>query len=38
VNFRLTAPKTGFEAAVNLKMIKMQFNEGNVPGKISARV
>ena len=38
VNLRLTVPEAGFEAAVNLQMIKLQLDYRDVPGKISARV
>jgi hypothetical protein len=38
VNLRLTAPKAWLQAAVNLQMIEVQFDDGNVLGKVTARV
>jgi hypothetical protein len=38
VNLRLIAPEAGLEAALNLEMIQLQFDDRGVLGKIAARV
>lgn len=38
MNLRLAEPKGGFQTAVNLQVIQMQFDDGNVLGKITAHV
>jgi hypothetical protein len=38
VNHGLTAPEAGFEAALNLEVAQLQFDDRNMPRKITARV